>query len=80
MPQQALSATRENSLVTPDARLRHCDLENRNGATDQVMRFRPANISLINSRFSLADDSAAAAQHHELNLKHHSENPLAQIT
>jgi hypothetical protein len=50
------------------------------GATDQVMRFRPANISLINSRFSLADDSAAEAQHHELKLKHHSEISLAQNT
>ena len=62
--------------VMPAARVRHCDLGNQRGATDQILRFRPAKISLINSRFSLGDDSAAAPKHHELNPKHHSENSI----
>ncbi len=38
------------------------------------MRFRPANISLINSRFSLADDSRS--QH---NIMNSSENTIRKI-
>lgn len=66
--------------VMPAARVRPCDFGTPHGATDQVMRFRPANISLINSRFPLADDSAAAPEHHELNQKHYSENSPAHNT
>ena len=37
------------------------------------MRFRPANISLINSRFPLADDSGAVQKYE---LKHPHKPPL----